>query len=161
MGPVLLQLPPNLRADTGALDACLGEFARFPGPGSSGGRVRVAVEFRHESWWTDETRQLLASHAAALCWADRLGRPLAPLWRTADWGYLRFHEGAAESWPRYGAQALRSWVQRTGEAWPDSADVFVYFNNDQHAAALYDAAAFASIARRAGRQVTSVPEPGT
>jgi uncharacterized protein YecE (DUF72 family) len=42
-----------------------------------------------------------------------------------------------------------------------SADVFVYFNNDQHAAALYDAAAFASIARRAGHQVTPAPEPGT
>jgi uncharacterized protein YecE (DUF72 family) len=161
LGPVLLQLPPNLRADAAALDACLAEFARFPGGGVSRGRVRVAVEFRHDSWWTDETRQLLASHNAALCWADRRGRPLAPLWRTADWGYLRFHEGAAQPWPRYGAQALRSWAQRTGEAWPDGADVFVYFNNDQHAAALYDAAAFASIARHAGRRVTPVPEPST
>ena len=156
LGPVLLQLPPNLRADVGALDACLAEFARFPGAGASGGPVRVVVEFRHESWWTEETRQLLASHNAALCWVDRLGRPMAPLWRTADWGYLRFHEGAAEPWPRYGAQALSSWVQRAGEAWPDSADVFVYFNNDQHAAALYDAATFASIARRAGCRVTPV-----
>ena len=161
LGPVLLQLPPNLRADAGALDACLAEFARFTSPGTSGGPVRVAVEFRHESWWTDETRQLLASHNAALCWVDRHGRPMAPLWRTADWGYLRFHEGAAQPWPRYGARALRSWAERAGTAWPDSADVFVYFNNDQHAAALYDAAAFASIARRAGHQVTSVPEPGT
>jgi uncharacterized protein YecE (DUF72 family) len=47
-----------------------------------------------------------------------------------------------------------------GEAWPGDADVFVYFNNDQHAAALYDAAAFASLARRAGRQVTATPTPG-
>ena len=189
LGPVLLQLPPNLRADAAALDTCLREFARFtgsgasggqvpattpgsaasggrvaattPGSAASGGRVRVAVEFRHASWWTEETRQLLASHNAALCWVDRLGRPSAPLWRTADWGYLRFHEGAAQPWPRYGAQALRSWVRRAGEAWPDSADVFVYFNNDQHAAALYDAAAFASIARHAGRQVTPAPEPRT
>jgi len=161
LGPVLLQLPPNLRADVGALDACLAEFARFTGHEASAGPVRVAVEFRHESWWTEETRQLLASHNAALCWVDRLGRPMAPLWRTADWGYLRFHEGAAEPWPRYGTQALRSWVGRAGEAWPDRADVFIYFNNDQHAAALYDAAAFASIAQRVGCQVTPVPEPAT
>jgi len=39
--------------------------------------------------------------------------------------------------------------------------VFVYFNNDQHAAALYDAAAFASLVRRAGRPVTATPAPGT
>jgi uncharacterized protein YecE (DUF72 family) len=97
LGPVLLQLPPNLRADPGALDDCLREFARFPG-GPDGGRARVAVEPRHESWWTEETRQVLAAHNAALCWADRLGRPLTPLWHTADWGYLRFHEGAAAPW---------------------------------------------------------------
>ena len=152
LGPVLLQLPPNLPADASALDDCLGEFARFPG-------VRVAVEFRHESWWTDEIRQLLARHNAALCWADRLGRPQAPLWNPADWGYLRFHEGAAHPWPRYGAQALKTWVHRITASWPDAADVFVYFNNDQHAAALYDAAAFAAIARRAGRRVSATPEP--
>jgi uncharacterized protein YecE (DUF72 family) len=85
---------------------------------------------------------------------------MAPLWRTADWGYLRLHEGAAEPWPRYGAQALGSWVQRATDAWPDAADVFVYFNNDQHAAALYDAAAFAAIVRRSGRQVSEAPQPG-
>ncbi len=172
LGPVLLQLPPNLRADPGALDACLREFARFPGgaqlpgaqfPGAGppGSPVRVAVELRHESWWTPETQQVLAAHNAALCWADRAGRPVTPLWRTAGWGYLRFHEGAAQPWPRYGVQALRSWADRTGEAWPDGADVFAYFNNDQHAAALYDAAAFASILRRSGRQVSAAPEPGT
>ena len=159
LGPLLLQLPPNLRADAGALDACLAQFARFPDGRDSRRRVRVAVEFRHESWCTTETRQLLARHNAALCWADRLGRPVTPLWRTADWGYLRFHEGAAQPWPRYGAGALRSWVERTGEAWPGDADVFVYFNNDQHAAALYDAAAFASLVHRAGRQVTATPAP--
>ena len=171
LGPVLLQLPPNLRADPAALDACLREFARFPGAqlpgaqlpgaGSPGGPVRVAVELRHESWWTPETQQVLVAHNAALCWADRAGRPVTPLWPTADWGYLRFHEGAAQPWPRYGVQALRSWADRTGEAWPDGADVFAYFNNDQHAAALYDAAAFASILRRSGRQVTAAAEPGT
>jgi uncharacterized protein YecE (DUF72 family) len=158
-GPVLLQLPPNLRADLGALDACLAEFTRFPAADVAG-PVRVAVEFRHESWWTTQTRDLLARYSAALCWADRLGRPVTPLWRTADWGYLRFHGGAAQPWPRYGPQALRSWAERTGEAWPGDADVFVYFNNDQHAAALYDAAAFGSLARRAGRPVTATPSPG-
>lgn len=164
LGPVLLQLPPNLRADPAALDACLGEFARFPWPeapggAARGGRVRVAVELRHDSWWTPQTQEVLAARGAALCWADRLGRAATPLWRTADWGYLRFHEGAAQPWPRYDSQALRDWAHRAGEAWPDGADVFVYSNNDQNAAALYDAAAFAAIVRRSGRQVTRAPAP--
>jgi uncharacterized protein YecE (DUF72 family) len=68
--------------------------------------------------------------------------------------------GSARPWPRYGAQALRHWVERTGEAWPGDADVFVNSNNDQHAAALYDAAAFASLVHRTGRQITATPAPG-
>ncbi len=166
LGPVLLQLPPNFPADPGALEDCLREFAAFRMPGESGPRagteagVRVAVEFRHESWWTEEIRELLARHRAALCWADRLGRPVSPLWRTADWGYLRLHEGAAQPWPRYGERALSSWVQRIGRTWPDDADVFAFFNNDPGGAAVRDAAAFASIVRQAGRRVSRTAVPG-
>jgi uncharacterized protein YecE (DUF72 family) len=158
LGPVLVQLPPTMRADPRALDACLREFARFRATGAAPPRpVQVAVEFRHESWWTDEIRELLAAHNAALCWADRRGRPVTRLWRTADWGYLRFHEGAGAPWPRYGTRALRGWAQRIAQTWPEGADVFAYFNNDQRAAAPQDAAAFAAIARRAGCQVTPQP----
>jgi uncharacterized protein YecE (DUF72 family) len=156
LGPVLLQLPPNLRADADALDGCLREFAAFPGPR----RVRVAVEFRHESWWTEQIRELLIRHGAALCWADRLGRPVTQLWRTADWGYLRLHEGAAQPWPRYGEQALRSWARRIAQTWADEEEVFAFFNNDPGGAAVHDAAAFAAIARQAGRRVTRVAVPG-
>jgi len=150
LGPVLLQLPPNFRADPQRLDACLAEF----------GDRRVAVEPRHESWWTDDVRQVLARHGATLAWTDRLGHPLTPLWRTTEWGYLRFHEGAANPWPRYGERALRSWVQRVAEAWTNDADVFVYFNNDPGGAAVYDAVAFADLATKAGRTVTRTPAGG-
>ncbi|BCJ40414.1 histidine kinase [Actinoplanes ianthinogenes] len=130
LGPVLLQLPPTLRADLGALDETL---SLFPG------EVRVAVEPRHASWFTPDCEKLLRAHGAALCWADRRGRPVTPLWRTADFCYLRFHEGAARPWPRYGRSALRSWRNRLG---PDG---FVYFNNDPGGAAVIDANAFRRI----------------
>lgn len=149
LGPVLLQLPPNMKADPDRLAACL---AVFP-PG-----VRVAVEPRHPSWWTEEVRAVLARHRAALCWADRYGRPLTPLWRTGSWGYVRLHEGAARDRPRYGERALRSWIVRTSAAWPDDADVFVFFNNDPGGAAVRDAVRFAVLARRAGRTVSRTPE---
>jgi len=161
LGPVLLQLPPDFRADPGALDRCLAEFSRVAAAPELRVRVRVAVELRHDSWWTGEVRELLTRHGAALSWADRLGRPLAPLWRTADWGYLRLHEGAAEPWPRYGGQALRSWVGRLADTWPDGADVFVYFNNDQGGAAVHDADAFSSIVRQAGRTTPDLERAGS
>jgi uncharacterized protein YecE (DUF72 family) len=142
LGPYLLQLPPNLRAAPDLLDDCL---AQFPDD------ARVAVEPRHDSWWTDDVRDVLARHRAALCWSDRRGRPLTPLWATAEWGYLRFHEGAANPWPSYGRQALESWLDRIEAAWPARADVFAYFNNDQRAAAVRDAASLARAAARRGR----------
>jgi uncharacterized protein YecE (DUF72 family) len=162
LGPVLLQLPPTMRADPAALSECLGQFAEqyariWP---SDGGRstMRVCVEFRHSSWLTREVRQILEQHNAALCWADRHGRPLGPLWRTADWGYLRLHEGAASPWPRYGRQALRTWIRRVAESFSPDADVFAYFNNDQHGAAPVDAAALIGLAERAGLQTAPRPD---
>jgi uncharacterized protein YecE (DUF72 family) len=157
LGPVLLQLPPTLQADASALDACLAEF-RTAAAALGGPAPRVAVEPRHQTWWTEEIRQVLTRHDAALCWADRLGRPITPLWRTASWGYLRFHEGTARPRPRYGREALRSWVRRLTETWPDEADVYVYFNNDHGGAAVIDSARFADLARRAGHAVTRTPE---
>ncbi|GAA0806756.1 DUF72 domain-containing protein [Spirilliplanes yamanashiensis] len=144
LGPVLLQLPPTLKADPAALDATL---ALFPAG------VRVAVEPRHPTWWTGEVRAVLERRAAALCWADRCGRPITPLWRTAPWGYLRLHEGRAKPWPRYGRQALDTWAARLDPA----AETFVYFNNDPGGAAVTDAASFASLARRRGHTVTRSP----
>ncbi|GAA2458876.1 DUF72 domain-containing protein [Actinomadura vinacea] len=144
LGPVLLQLPPTLRADTGLLNECLG---RFPD------EVRIAVEPRHETWWNDEIRDVLERHGAALCWADILGRPVSPLWRTADWGYMRFHEGAATPWPKYGDRALASWARRITDTWGPERDVYVYFNNDPGGAAVRDAVRFAAAV--GGRKPTS------
>lgn len=130
LGPYLLQLPPNLKAEPERLDACL---SAFPDD------VRVAVEPRHESWWTDEVEAVLAAHDAALCWADRRGRPVTPLWRTAGWGYVRLHEGTAQPRPSYGRRALTTWWERIRAAWPAGSDVWVFFNNDHGGAAVRNA----------------------
>jgi uncharacterized protein YecE (DUF72 family) len=156
LGPVLLQLPPTLPADVRLLEGCLAELARYPG-GGLGTPLRVAVEPRHPSWWTAGVRDVLTAHGAALCWADQRGRPVTPLWRTAGWGYLRLHQGRASPWPRYGTQALRSWLDRLARTWPDEAPVYVYFNNDPGGAAVADSVTFAGLARRAGRAVTRTP----
>jgi uncharacterized protein YecE (DUF72 family) len=153
LGPYLVQLPPTLRASPEALDACLACFPR----GS-----RVAVEPRHESWWTDEVRDVLQRRNAALCWADRLGRPSTPLWPTAAWGYVRMHEGTASPRPSYGRTALAAWLDRMGAAWPltsSSTDVFVFFNNDRGGAAVSNARTLCRMARRRGMAVKAAPRP--
>ncbi|NUT19633.1 MAG: DUF72 domain-containing protein [Hamadaea sp.] len=137
LGPVLLQLPPTLRADT---DALIETLQRFPRD------VRVAVEPRHSSWWTDDVRRALEKHNAALSWADRGGRPVTPLWRTADFGYLRLHEGRAHPRPHYGRTALKTWLARIEDAF-DAEPVYVYFNNDHGAAATDNAETLVRLAK--------------
>ncbi len=146
---VLLQLPPDLRAAPGRLDETLRAF---------GSRVRVAVEPRHESWWCDEVRAVLAEHHAALCLADRGSRIITPEWCTADWCYVRFHFGLARPPSCYGPTALRSWVARIHEMHGRDADGYVYFNNDAHGCALRDAVLFARFATDTGLGVTRVPD---
>jgi uncharacterized protein YecE (DUF72 family) len=146
LGPILLQLPPTLTAEPDRLAATL---AAFPAG------QRVVVEPRHDSWWTPRVRDLLHRYGAALCWADRLG-PVTPTWRTADFGYLRLHEGGARRWPRYRPDALRRWLDRIGETFADT-ETYVYFNNDPGGAAVDDAVALAGLARTAGLSVTGTP----
>lgn len=145
LGPVLVQLPPNLPADP---DLLAGALRCFPAG------VRVAVEPRHTSWFSEDVRQLLTRLGAAMVWADRRSRPVTPLWRTAPWGYVRLHEGTAASWPSYGRQALATWAARIDAAYAEDEDVFVYFNNDPGCAAVRNAVTFAREVARLGRSVT-------
>lgn len=148
LGPVLLQLPPTLRYDAALLDETL---SCFPA------RVRVAVEPRHDSWFAESLCAVLEKHHACLCLADRRGRLLGRLWRTAPWGYIRFHEGRAHPFPSYGDAALRTWVERIRGLWGEKDDVFVYFNNDQGGCAVRDAVKLAKHARAIGLDVSRTP----
>jgi uncharacterized protein YecE (DUF72 family) len=110
------------------------------------GSVRLAVELRHPSWFRAEVRDLLAARSVALVRTDRLGRPQEPDWVTADWCYVRLHEGRAQPTPCYGDRALRSWIERIRKGWGRRADGFAYFNNDPAACAPRNAARFVEIA---------------
>jgi uncharacterized protein YecE (DUF72 family) len=150
LGPVLVQLPPSLGRDVKALDEVLRQF-----PAS----VKVTVEFRHESWFVDETYALLRDRDVALCLADS-PRRRTPVIRTAGWGYIRFHEGRATPHPCYGRTALATWATRLADLWDPADDVYAYFNNDGRACAVRDAAVFARAADKAGLEPSRVPGRG-
>jgi uncharacterized protein YecE (DUF72 family) len=146
LGPVLVQLPPNLPVDVDGLDAVLTAFPRS---------VRVAVEPRHPSWWIDDVRRLLERHQAALVWADRKGL-VTPSWRTAPWCYVRLHEGRAQPWPWYGRAALNAWAHRLADLGND--DAYVYFNNDPGCAAIDNAVTLGRRLHALGADVSRFPE---
>ena len=147
LGPVLIQLPPQMEAEPERLAETL---ELIPAG------TRVAVEFRHQSWFKDQVFEILNEHGATLCLADSPRRK-TPEIRTADWGFVRVHEGRATPRPCYGQRALESWVERLHGLFGPEADLYAYFNNDWRACAIRDAVVFAHLAAKAGFAVSRVP----
>ena len=113
LGPLLFQLPPNLKKDVSRLRDFLGLLP---------GERRVALEFRHPSWFDEELFGLLRDHQAALCIAEAEDDLEVPFMATADWGYLRLRR------PDYRAAELKQWVKRLRQQ--DWRDVFVFFKHE-------------------------------
>jgi uncharacterized protein YecE (DUF72 family) len=114
LGPILIQTPPNLKADIDLLRTfaqCLPQVYRF------------AFEFRHESWFTDAVYEILRSKNAALCWAES-EKIVVPKVITADFVYYRFRE------PEYSQPNL---AQMAEELKTQSAerDVFAFFKHEE------------------------------
>jgi uncharacterized protein YecE (DUF72 family) len=114
LGPLLFQLPPNLKKDAARLDSFL---ALLPPS------CRAAFEFRHQSWFDDEVFGILRQHRAALCLAEAEDDLDIPFVATADWGYLRLRM------PEYGPAELKSWLtQVRDQQWQDA---FVFFKHEE------------------------------
>ncbi len=140
LGPTLVQLPPRWRRNVERLDEFLSVAPK---------RHRWAVELREPSWLHDDTLAVLHRHRAALCIHDLLADH--PWERTADWTYVRFHGPDARTQAyvgTYGGRRLWRAADRL-QAWLDEGcDVYAYFNNDWHGAAVEDATWMADRLRR-------------
>jgi uncharacterized protein YecE (DUF72 family) len=120
-GVLLFQLPPHFACDLGRLDAFL---ARVEGE-------RVAVEFRHPSWETEDTYEILERHGAAYCVMSGANLP-CNLRATADFVYVRLHGPDRERLygGSYSEADLRWWADRIDEWRDQGRDAYAYFNND-------------------------------
>jgi len=113
MGPVLFQLPPNLKKDLPRLT----DFLAILPPAS-----RCAFEFRHESWFEDDVFEALKAGGRALCVAE--DEELAtPFQATTDWGYLRLRR------QDYAESDLRDRAARLlAQPW---SEAYVFFKHEE------------------------------
>ncbi|HEV8312463.1 MAG TPA: DUF72 domain-containing protein, partial [Burkholderiaceae bacterium] len=112
-GPVLFQLPPNLKKDLPRLQAFL--------PLLPEGH-QAAFEFRNDSWFDDEVYAVLKEAGAALCLSEREDSTPPPLVQTAPWGYVRLRL------ENYSEADLQQWAARIADTgWSES---FVYFMHE-------------------------------
>lgn len=82
LGPILFQVPPNLKADAGLLERFVQLLPQA---------YRCAFEFRHESWFSEAVYDILRKKNVALCWAES-EKITVPKVATADFLYYRFRE---------------------------------------------------------------------
>ncbi len=113
LGPLLFQLPPNFKKDLARLRDFLSLLPTDR---------RVAMEFRHQTWFDDEVFDLLRRHRTALCIAEAEDDLQVPFVATADWGYLRLRR------QDYETKDLKAWAKRVNEQ--DWKEVFVFFKHE-------------------------------
>ncbi|MHC4737450.1 MAG: DUF72 domain-containing protein [Planctomycetota bacterium] len=129
LGPVLYQLPPSLQKD---LDL-LGSFIRLLP------RNRIAVfEFRHNSWYAEDTFELLNKFEVGFCVHDMPAKQ-TPRIITGDIIYIRFHGSTGRYSGNYTKSALKEWVHWLKEQNKKAHRIYIYFNNDFNAFAVENA----------------------
>jgi len=130
LGVVLFQLPPNMKKDTGRLKTFL---ELLPAD------TRTAFEFRHETWFDEETFGLLREKDCALVVSDTDEKPLTEIISTASWGYLRLRRTA------YQESDLTEWLKRVkDQKWKDA---FVFFKHEDEGVGPKLAASFLELAK--------------
>jgi uncharacterized protein YecE (DUF72 family) len=129
LGPILFQLPPNMKQDVERLRDFL---ELFPAG------LLAAFEFRHASWFEDEVYDALRERGAALVVADTDDGP-TPLEQTAPFGYLRLRR------EQYDDGALRHWRDQVcSQSWERA---FVFFKHEDAGAGPALAERFLGIAK--------------
>jgi len=117
-GPVLFQLPPNLKKDLPRLAAFV---ALLPA------EHHAAFEFRNGTWLDDEVYATLRGAGAALVLSEREDNAPPPLVETAPWGYVRLRL------EQYSNDDLKEWARRlAATSW---REIFVYFMHEPTAPA--------------------------
>ena len=112
-GPVLFQLPPNMKKDLARLEG----FLQLLPAGH-----RAAFEFRNDSWFEDDVYAALKGAGAALVLSEREDATPPPMVETAPWGYVRLRL------ENYSEDDLRRWAERlAATGW---SDTFVYFMHE-------------------------------
>ena len=113
LGTLLFRMPENMKKDLACLESFLKQLpADTP----------AAFDFRHETWFDDDVRELLRSHNRVLVVSDTDELPAEHIDKTADWGYVRLRR------VRYSKAELTAWAKRIkAQNWKKT---YVFFKHE-------------------------------
>jgi len=128
LGAVLFQLPPSLKYDISRLYNFVSKLKP---------ELKYAIEFRHKSWYNENTYKILKDKNIALVWHDFNQEMITE--KTADFEYVRFHGFSGKYRGSYPKEILENIANQLSD------DAFVYFNNTDDNSAFKDALRFKDI----------------
>ena len=115
LGPVLFQLPPNMKCDTAVLAAFLPLLPED---------IRVTFEFRNTSWFNDDVYRMLQDRNISLCLAES-EKLEVPKVLTADFVYSRLRK------PEYSDAERADILAEARRIVAQGKDLFVYFKHEE------------------------------
>ncbi len=140
LGPILFQIPPNLKADAALLEKFVQLLPHA---------YRCAFEFRHDSWFTEAVYEILRKKNVALCWAES-EKITVPKVVTADFLYYRFRE------PEYSKPDLKKVAaELTTES--NQREVYAFFKHEESPESALNAV---TVARANGIEAKPFAMPG-
>jgi len=123
LGPVLFQLPPQMKCDVGLLRSYLGLLPKG---------MRYAFEFRHASWLVDEVYDELRRSNVSLCVAES-EKLEVPEVITADFVYYRLRK------PEYTEEDVDALAARARELLATGRDLYLMFKHEESPAGAMNA----------------------
>ena len=134
LGPLLYQLPPNMKRNDVVLESFLSSLPQ---------EYRHVFEFRHESWIDEAVFGILRRYKVGLCVFDMPGFTCPPV-ATSDFAYIRFHGSGGMYSSCYSNEELSQWAKKIAKLAEGVKAVYIYFNNDAEAFAIKNALTLAS-----------------
>jgi uncharacterized protein YecE (DUF72 family) len=115
LGPILFQLPPNLKCDMALLNNFL---ALLPAD------IRFSIEFRHTSWLNDTVYDALKTRNISLCLAESEKLEI-PEVITADFVYYRLRKS------EYSEEERKLIAVRARELLAQGKDLYLFFKHEE------------------------------
>ncbi len=118
LGPLLYQLPRNMKRDCEALE----DFVKMLPE-----EACHVFEFRHNSWFDDRVFDILRRYNIGFCIYDMTDFT-TPMVTTSGFGYMRFHGSRWLYGGGYSDKELEGWARKITDL--KVGMVYAYFNND-------------------------------
>lgn len=143
LAAVLVQLPPSMKVANSRLEYLAEQV--IDAEKRLKMRLPLALEFRHASWFNDETYTLMRNYNIANVINDSPGRWPVSRAVTADFAYIRFHGSKELYRSSYTDKELKEWTEFIKKSCANCKRVLCYFNNDYHGVAVRNAQTLQSI----------------